>query len=252
MKLTTVIGARGRKEWRYGRVSRVLSIPLLAALAAPTTAQAQTCGLPAGGTITGVINTYYPGVNAPNAGDTTITVDITAIRGAILTPIATGDMLIVMQMQDADINSTNGTAYGANNGTGRGATAVNNSGVYEYVVATSAVNGVTGALGIVGAGAGNGLLNAYRTAAATATAGQRTFQVIRVPRFSSATLGAALTAAAWNGRTGGVLALDVAGTLTLAARTVNLDGLGFRGAGGRALGGDATLVGTEYVSLSTL
>ncbi|NJK46060.1 MAG: hypothetical protein HC933_18965 [Pleurocapsa sp. SU_196_0] len=60
--------------------------------------------------------------------------------------------------------------------------------------------------------------------------------MIRVPQFSSVTLGDGLTAAAWNGSSGGVLALDVAGTMTLAG-TVDVRGKGFRGAGGRLLNG---------------
>ena len=39
-------------------------------------------------------------------------------------------------------------------------------------------------------------------------AGQRTFQVVRVPQYTTASTSSTLTAAAWNGSTGGVLALD--------------------------------------------
>jgi hypothetical protein len=68
--------------------------------------------------------------------------------------------------------------------------------------------------------------------------------VIRVPRYQTATLGAGLTAAAWNGRTGGVLAVDVAGTATLGA-TVSVDGLGFRGGLSVSLDGGAG-ANTDY------
>ena len=80
----------------------------------------------------------------------------------------------------------------------------------------------------------------------TATRGRRTFQVVRVPQYGSATLGAALTASAWNGRAGGVLALDVSGTLALGGVTVSVDGLGFRGGMGRARGGTGGLADTDY------
>ena len=72
---------------------------------------------------------------------------------------------------------------------------------------------VAGTVNISGLGAGAGLLNSYRTAAATASAGQRTFQVIRVPQYTTATTSSGLTALPWNGTVGGVLALDASGTL---------------------------------------
>ena len=91
-----------------------------------------------------------------------------------------------------------------------------------------------GALTFTGGGAGGGLLYSYtsQTFAATTTQGQRTFQVIRVPQYTTATLGSTLTALAWNGATGGVLAIDVSGTLALGSATVSVNGLGFRGGGG--------------------
>src|ERR1700736_2840346 len=103
---------------------------------APAAAHSQTCGFAAGGTLTGIVNTYYPGVGTPAVDATSITVDRSAIRGAA-TPIAAGDMLLVMQMQDAQINATNDANYGSNGGTGSGVTALNNTGLFEYVVATS-------------------------------------------------------------------------------------------------------------------
>ncbi len=245
---TTIVGARGRKG-RLSRAGQILSllVPLAAALA-PSPAGAQTCGLPAGGTLTGIVNSYYPGVGTAAAGATSISV---GTRRGSATNIASGDVLLVIQMQDADINSNNSTAYGANNGTARGSTATNSAGLYEYVVATSAVTG--GAVSIVGNGTGGantGLMHTYRTAA-FGTQGQRRFQVVRVPQYSTATLSSTLTASRWNGATGGILAIDVADTLTLGG-TVSLDGLGFRAAAGRELDGDTTgPTGTDYRSLAT-
>ena len=198
-------------------------------LLVPSAAAAGPCATPgasgAGGTLTGVVNTYYPGVGTATAGATSISVG--APTGAA-TAIAAGDLLLVIQMQDADINSTNTNAYGDGVAAApaSGYTALNSSGLYEYVMATSAVAG--GVVSISGLGAGAGLINTYRSAAATATAGQRAFQVIRVPQYTTATLSSTLTASAWNGSTGGVLALDTTGTLTLNG-TVSVSGLGFRG-----------------------
>ena len=214
------------------------------ALAAPS------CILPgggAGGTLTGVINRYHPGVGTAAAGATSISVG--AGTGSA-TAIASGDLLLVIQMQDADINSTNTTSYGDGvaSSPSNGVTALNASGRYEFVEATSAV--VAGAVQVKGVGAGDGLLNTYRTAAATATAGQRTFQVIRVPSYTTATTSSGLTALAWNGSVGGVLAFDVAQTLTLSG-TVSVDGLGFRGAPGINRTGGAGMANTDQVVSAT-
>src|SRR5208337_3415618 len=77
----------------------------------------------------------------------------------------------------------------------------------------------------------------------------QTFQVIRVPQYASATLSSSLTAMAWNGATGGVLALDIASQLTLGG-TVVLDGFGFRGGGGIDLRGATSGANTDTVTAS--
>jgi hypothetical protein len=222
-------------------------------LLAPGLALAQPCGTPGregtngGVAITGVVNTYYPGTATANAGVTAISVG--ASSGSA-TAIAAGDLLLVIQMQDATINSGNNNNYGANAGTGRGQTALNNSGIYEYVVAQGPVT--AGSVSILSGGAGGVLLNTYTNAAGAAGQGQRRFQVIRVPQYSSVTLGAGLTALLWNGSVGGVLAIDVSGTLTLGGQTASVNGQGFRGGGGRFLTGDTTgVTDTDYRSLST-
>ncbi|HLA77452.1 MAG TPA: DUF11 domain-containing protein, partial [Vicinamibacteria bacterium] len=218
---------------------------------------APLCSVPGsigpGGTLSGVINTYYPGTASVAPGGTSITLG--AARGAT-TPVGIGDLLLVIQMQDAQINSTNTDCYGAGvacqnliNGTGPGAGAIPgtvNAGKYEFVRATNAVPLLGGTLNLQGVGAGNGLVNGYTDTNATAAKGQSRFQVVRGLEFTSATLSSAtpVTAAAWttdaSGRgTGGVLALDVAGTLTMGAGLIaTVDGLGFRGAAGRQLAGE--------------
>jgi hypothetical protein len=217
-----------------------------------TRGQAQVCAIPGkdgpGGTLSGVINTYYPGAASASAGSTSISIGVATGSG---TAIASGDLLLVMQMQDAAINSTNTDSYGSgvSGGAASGWTAINNSGVYEFVVATS---GAGGTVTIRGAGSGNGLVNSYTNAAASGTQGQRRFQVVRVPQYSSATLGSGLTALAWNGTAGGILVFDVAGALSLGSATVNLSGMGFRGAGARQLSGSTSGgTSTDYVNVST-
>ncbi len=80
--------------------------------------------------------------------------------------------------------------------------------------------------------------------------GQRTFQVIRVPQYSNATLNGTINALVWNGSTGGMVVLDVAGQLNWNNQTINVNEMGFRGGGGRVLGG-GTGANTDYRTLST-
>jgi uncharacterized repeat protein (TIGR01451 family) len=199
--------------------------------------QTQACASPGqngnGGTLGGVINTYYPATANAAAGAKSITVG--ASTGAAV-PIATNDLLLVIQMQDAAINSTNTSSYGDGT-TGSGSTNLNNSGNYEFVTATGPVSG--GTVNFSGTGPAGGLLYSYTNAAATATQGQRKYQVVRLPQYSTATLSSTLTASAWNGSTGGILALDVSGTVNLGGATVSVDGLGFRGGSGLRLTGVA-------------
>ena len=199
--------------------------------------------LAAGGTLTGVVNTYYPGAASVSVGATSIPLGTVNGTGTI----ALGTELLVIQMQDASINVSNTGAYG-NGSTGTGFTAINNAGNYEFVTATGPISG--GSVPILGAGVGGGLVFGYTAAAASATKGQSTYQVVIVPQYSSATLGA-VTAAAWNGSTGGILALDIANQLNLGSATVSLDGLGFRGGAGMQLtGGAAGAANTDYLFAS--
>jgi uncharacterized repeat protein (TIGR01451 family) len=196
---------------------------------------------PASAPLTGVLNSYYPGKASVVAGVTSITLG-TATGGASGTPtaIATGNLLLVIQMQDASITTSDTVTYG-NGSTGQGFSLLNNAGNFEYVTATNAVPATGGTLSLTGAGGGGGLVFGYDATAATGTKGQSTFQVILVPQYTTATLGTTgLTAPAWNGSTGGVLALDTSSTLTLNGATVAMDGLGFRGGAGLQMSGPPT------------
>jgi uncharacterized repeat protein (TIGR01451 family) len=170
-----------------------------------------------GGTITGSVNTYYPGNANAAAGATSITVT-TAVGPS---NIAIGDLLLVIQMQDATIDANNDDRYGDGAGNsglgtpGNGSLNLNSAGRYEYVVATNTITTAGGTINITGAGNGAGLLYSYTNAAAAGAQGQRRFQVVRVPQYTIATLAAGASAPAWNGRSGGIFAIDVAGTLTM-------------------------------------
>ena len=223
-----------------------------------TVVQPLVCATPgkdgAAGTITGIVNTYYAGVGTAAAGTNSLTVTTPSLGAA--TQIGVGDLLLVIQMQGAQINSTNTTSYGDGvpGNPASGSTSLGNSGQFEFVTVTAVTaNAGTDTVTITGTGASSGLLNSYASVAASNTSsppqGIQTFQVIRVPQYSSATLSSSLAALPWNGAVGGVLALDVASQLTLGG-TVVLDGQGFRGGGGEILAGGAGAA-TDDVTLST-
>ncbi len=206
---------------------------------------------PASGSTTlagGVVNTYYPGTATASAG--AVSIGVGAPRGAS-TPIAAGDLLLVMQMQDAAIDYTNTGSYGDGvaGDPGSGATSYNNAGRYEFVVAKGPVSG--GSVPVEGTGPGGGLLYTYTNADATATQGQRRFQVLRVPQYFDASITGTVTAAAWNGASGGVVALDAAGTVTFTGGTIDVSAAGFRGGGGQAFGGQSGLSNADYRTLAT-
>jgi uncharacterized repeat protein (TIGR01451 family) len=221
-----------------------------------TVVQPIACATPgrdgAGGTLTGAVNTYF----APSANGTlaagAVSVGLgAAASGGAQTAIAAGDLVLIIQMQDATINSTNTSSYGHGvpGDPAAGSTSLGSSGLFEFVTATSAVSAGGGTLQFTGTGPTGGLLNSYYENVDTSTQGQETYQVIRVPQYMSATFSSTLAPIPWNGSVGGVLAIDVAAQLTLGG-TVALDSLGFRGGGGITLAGATGLADTDYVTTS--
>ncbi|MBC7828266.1 MAG: T9SS type A sorting domain-containing protein [Chitinophagaceae bacterium] len=225
----------------------------IAALIVPVLLIAQ-CGLdPISGlntisTAAQIPNSYYPGQGNPIVNALSVTVGTIDGRGSG-TVLATGDLVLIMQMQGADINSGNGDAYGNGvaGGTASGYLSSNLfAGNYEYNTVAS-VSGATVNLSF-------SLANNYYTRTFPSGAKQ-TFQVIRVPRYYDLTISAAgsVIAPAWDGNTGGVVVLDAANVLTIDG-TINLSGLGFRGGGGIQLtgatagntNGTGALTNTDY------
>ena len=137
------------------------------ALAPVVSVVCSTTTLTAGGTLSGVVNTYYPGTANVAKGATSIPVGTATGAGGT---IVNGSLLLVIQMQDATINTTNGVAYG-NGSTGTGFTAINNAGNYEFVTATGPI--AAGSVPIKGAGPTAGLVFGYTAAAATGTKGSQ-------------------------------------------------------------------------------
>jgi uncharacterized repeat protein (TIGR01451 family) len=205
-----------------------------------STAFAQTCAVPGlNGPVTasGNINTYYAGSGNPSAGAASLTLGAQRAGGGA--NIAVGDLVLIIQMQGATINSSDTNQYGDGVGSGatgdnatdpaRGYTGTPIAGRYEYKTVASVAGGIIGFT--------SGLINSYAQAAASVTQGQQTYQVIRVPQYSSLTVSNAspIVPLQWNGSTGGVVVADVAGSTTLvggaATPQIDVTGRGFRGGG---------------------
>jgi hypothetical protein len=222
-------------------LSMALTASLVVAVREPARAAA-LCGTPGrdgSGTINGVVNTYFRGTANAGATATSITVGAHAAGDANVA-IATGDLLLVIQMQGATYNSTNTSSYGDGSGSGSGATSTT-AGLYEYVVANGNLTTAGGTVAIKGTN-GGGLINSYTTG------GNAKFQVIRVPQYAAPVVGGGLVPLGWTGTAGGVLAIDVQNLLDGGGNTVTADGLGFRGGGARQLTGDATAANGDYAS----
>ncbi len=207
---------------------------------------AQNCPVSATILLTSNPSTYYPGVDANvNIGAKSITL---GAAGYGTTPINTGELLLVIQMQGAQINSSNTSSYGDGMAGGMSGY-LNNSalkaGTMEYIVATNTVPLSGGTLTLL-----TGTVNAYKNQA-FAVDGQYRFQVIRVGLYYNLILGAAITAPAWNGSTGGVIVLSATNNLNFNGRTVSAAGLGFRGGAARQLPGGNGGANSDIVSLST-
>ncbi len=168
-------------------------------------------------TITGVVNTYYEPLASVSAGATSITLGTSSGAGE---SFAAGDLALIIQNQDASINSSNSISYG-DGSTGRGYTFLNSTGFYEFASIAS-VAGSTITLS-------SGLQNSYTQSAATFLNGQKTFQIIKVPQYQDVTFSGTLTAPAWDGAKGGVFVIDVVDTVSGNSATIDLEGLGFRG-----------------------
>jgi hypothetical protein len=208
-------------------------------------AEAQSCPLNGNTSISSYPNTYYPATANVAAGSKSITLGA-AKYGA--TPISSGDILLIIQMQGAQLNIKNSNKYGDNTGSGSGyLTTSLMAGNMEYVVASNSVPLTGGTLNTT-----TGLVNSYQNSAYGAfTGGQYTYQIIRVPTYYDLTLIATITAPRWDGAEGGVLVLYATHNINMNGQTVDASGRGFRGGGGRSLNGAGSGSNTDYYTLST-
>ncbi|RXM45934.1 hypothetical protein BOW55_15115, partial [Flavobacterium sp. YO12] len=207
---------------------------------------AQVCGTPGVDgpiAITGSVNTYFP-----ISGDITLNAGAQSILlGKVPdtdrhnnnfggTPISAGDLILIIQMQDATIDYRDNANYGSGITTsgsdskgGTGFTNIGNTGVFEYVIATNNVPITGGNLTFKGTGSNNGVRNSFYNAIATTSTGKKTFQVIRVPQYSNLTLNSDITTPPFNGVAGGVIAFNVSGTFNFNGKKIDGNARGFRG-----------------------
>ncbi|MBB4108686.1 beta strand repeat-containing protein, partial [Pedobacter zeae] len=234
-----------RKPAGYFIKCASLVIAILLFYTAVSNAQTPVCATPGAdgaGNLSTAANTFYPSKSGNitlNAGSTSLELD--PVPGSFTvgstvfsfgnTQITKGNLLLIIQMQGADANTTNTSSYGsgiaANNGSGYTGTVT--AGRYEYVVALNDVTTAGGTLQFKAAGSGGGLVNSYVNSDATATKGQRRFQVVRLMQYSNLTMTTDIKTIPWNGKAGGLIAIDVAGTLTMNGRVIDASATGFRG-----------------------
>lgn len=210
--------------------------------------QAQSC--PPGGvtTINTFVNTYYPGVTASlPAGSSSISLG-PVTYGA--TPINSGDVLLVIQMQGAQISAANDSTYGKGiSGDGRVNGYLDNAqllaGNMEYVIATNPVGLAGGTVNLAAA-----TINDYANTD-FGTDGQYRYQVIRVASYNNLVIGADIPAPAWNGTSGGVIVIYASGNIDMNGKTISAAAAGFRGGGGMGLTGEPGGSNTDFVTAST-
>ncbi|MBI4748082.1 MAG: hypothetical protein HY774_06305, partial [Acidobacteria bacterium] len=164
-----------------------------------------------------IVNRYtFLTANAA-AGATSITVDNTNATNRLVptTHLTAGDLILIIQMQGATMTTTDSSAYGT-------ITAYNNAGKFEFF-SVSSVGSTTISL----ANCTGGLRNSYTSAGRV--------QVIKVPQYTNLTVNSPgyITAPAWNGSFGGIVAAHVQNTATLnnsgTNGSIQVSGLGFRG-----------------------
>jgi hypothetical protein len=151
-------------------------------------------------------------------------------------------------MQGVQINTANTALYGSGSGTFGGAGFTNTNmlaGQMEFVVAKNAVPLTGGVLTTA-----SGTVNNYASSAFGAY-GQYTYQAIRVATYFNIILSGTLTAPQWNGSAGGVTVINAVSQLNLNGATITAAAMGFRGGGGLNLTGQAGMLKTDYVTLST-
>ncbi len=159
-----------------------------------------------------VLNEFTTLTANASAGATSITVASSTMNShsRFSGNLAAGELVMIIQMQGATMttSSTTSSTWGA-------ISAYNSAGKYEFDQVASVPNSTT--INLVSA-----LKNSYTSSG--------NVQIVRVPRYTNFTInsGASVTTDAWNGSTGGIVAIEADSNTTING-TINVNGLGFRG-----------------------
>lgn len=151
-------------------------------------------------TITGVINQYTRVTDIFSSNSCTDSLIVSSSTG-----FNAGDSILLIQMQGAEIDSTNTANFGT-------ITNYENSGNYEFAKIKSML--------------GNSVILEGKLNQNYTTTG--IVQMVSKPVYSNATVIGTLSAQPWNGNAGGVCTFSVTGTLTLNG-DIDVSGMGFRG-----------------------
>ncbi len=182
-----------------------------------------------------VLNRYAALGADANRGNTTLTLSSSVGQDLdALQPISAGDLLLLMQMQGAEIGGENSARFGE-------VLDLNGAGLFE-LIEVSSVDAANNRL-VVNSGCG-GLKNSYQTRGKT--------QVVRVPLLRNLTVSAtgSIVPKPWDGQSGGIVALQVAGSFVLNGR-IDASSAGFRGGSKTSIGGMRLAnVGSFYLSMS--
>ncbi len=166
-----------------------------------------------------IVNIYSPVTANANSGNSTISVGSTA-------GFAVGDLIMIIQMQGANVNTNNGGAtppwFDPNSSvptdTSSGyITNYNNCGNHEFAQINSVLSGTSFSLDC-------GLKFNYTQTGRC--------QIVRVPRYTTLLISGAgyIGAAAWNGTVGGIAVVEVETNATLSSTpSFSVTGRGFRG-----------------------
>jgi hypothetical protein len=236
----------GASKFRVGMALMLSGVLILNGISS----YAQNCPTTGTTNLSSNENTYYPGTQATVAvGATSITLGAIG-SGANFgnTPIAVGDIVLIIQIQGAQITvpvNPQSTLYGGNvSGIGSGFISTNLlAGQMEFAVATNAVPVGGGTLNIA-----SGTTYNYANTNYGAT-GQYRYQVIRVSTHYNIKLMSTITTPKWNGSTGGVTVISAVNQVDFNGQLVDASGAGFRGGGSISYNGAA---GTSYKDFYTL
>src|SRR5262245_33270707 len=205
---------------------------LMGWLNTPVVTKAEIAGKDGSLTVTApntIINKYCAlAVNAPAGASMIAVTNPGGPNGLDPGTLTAGDLILIIQMAGASINTSDSLNYGA-------VTNLNSAGRHEFTTVSS----VDGNNIKINPPCG-GLMFSYSAAGKT--------QIIRVPQYTSLTInsGGSLTAPAWDGHIGGVVVAHVQNSAIING-AIDVSGLGYRGGAFSAAGGGGFR--TDYVTL---